>query len=147
MHMIKLTFERGGTLLARLNDKAPKTVKEVMERLPITSTVYHTRWCGREVSFEIRTNRLPPLENCSTIVSKFDLAYWRDWDGLTVPEGEGPKEAIAIYYGPELLRYHNGSLRANIIGRIEVDQEQLLEDIGLRIWEYGKEKVTVEVYK
>lgn len=143
MSKIKLTFERGGTLVASMNNLSPKSVDSLLEILPITSTVFHTRWCGREVSAGIKTKNPPPKENCSTHVSKFDVTYWRDWDGVVNEKGS-VKEAIAIYYGAEMLRYHNGLLSANIIGRIQIEQEELLEEIGIRIWEYGKEKVTIE---
>ena len=53
-------------------------------------------------------------------------------------------EAIALYYGPELLRYHDGLIRVNVIGRVRWEQEELLEEIGERIWKRGVEEVRVE---
>jgi len=144
---IKMDFEKGGSLIADLNDRAPKSIKSIMEILPVYSTVYHTRWCGREISFGIRTKNRPPMENCSNIVSKFDITYWRDWDSIIDSEEAPHDEAIAIYYGPEMLRYHNGLLRSNIIGRILWEQEELLETIGMRIWKHGLEKVVIDLCK
>ncbi|HHY04405.1 MAG TPA: DUF3830 family protein [Thermoanaerobacterales bacterium] len=144
MNKIKIMFERGGELTVDLNDRAPETVKRVLEILPLTSTVMHTRWCGREVSMGISTRKFPPLENHTNIVSKFDVTYWRNWeDPRAMPESPAA-EAIALYYGPELLRYHDGLIRVNVIGRVRWEQEELLEEIGERIWKRGVEEVRVE---
>lgn len=147
MQKIKINFEKGGALIAELNDRAPESVKSLLEILPIESTIFHTRWCGREISLGIKTLNKPPKENYSNIVSKFDIAYWRDWDGQVCGQDQVVDEALALYYGPEMLRYHNGLLTTNIIGRVGWEQEELLESIGLRIWEFGRERVTVEKYK
>jgi len=144
MEKLRFTFEKGGSIDAILNNNAPISVSSLLQILPIETTVFHTRWCGREISAAIKTLNPPPKEKCTTIVSKFDVAYWRDWDGV-VDNSESPiKEAIAIYYGAEMLRYHNGFLSTNIIGRITVEQEKQLDSIGLRIWQYGIEKVIIE---
>jgi len=144
MKKLKLCFEKGGTLIAVLNDKAPNTVKSILEILPIESTMVHTRWCGREISLGIKTIKKPPMENCTNIVNKFDIAYWRDWNNIISSEDATFSEALAIYYGPEILRYHGGFLTTNIIGRILWEQEELLEEIGIRIWRHGQEKVFIE---
>ena len=147
MKKIQINFEKGGTLIAQLNDRAPESVKSLLEILPIHSTIFHTRWCGREINLGIKTLKNPPQENYSNIVSKFDIAYWRDWDNQVGGSDQVVAEALAIYYGPEILRYHNGLLTTNIIGRVNWEQEELLESIGLRIWEFGRERVSVEEYK
>lgn len=147
MNQIKFIFEKGGELIADLNDKAPETVKRVLEVLPLSSSVVHTRWCGREFSFGMATKAKPPMENYSTIVSKFDVAYWRNWEGNEPLEEAPDSEAISLYYGPELLRYHNGLLRVNIIGRIKWEQEDLLEAIGVRIWQKGIELIKAEIIR
>lgn len=144
MKQIRVVFQRGGELIGDLNDRAPETVKRFLEILPLETTVVHTRWCGREISFGISTRTKPPQENTSTIVSKFDIAYWRDWESSKPLEEAPAEEAMAVYYGPELLRYHNGLIRVNIVGRIKMEQEELLETIGIRIWRQGIETVKVE---
>jgi hypothetical protein len=141
---LQISFEKGGTLIAVLNDKAPKTIKSIMEILPIESVIFHTRWCGREISLGIETTKKPPFENSTNIVSKFDIAYWRDWENKIAGDHFSINEAVAIYYGPEMLRYHGGPLITNIIGRIVWEQEDLLDSIGTRIWRCGHEKVIVE---
>jgi len=141
-----LSFERGGELIVHLNEQAPETVQRVLEALPYENYAMHTRWCGREISFGIETKELPPKENNTGIVSKFDVTYWRDWDNGSkeaMPGAPG-REAIAFYYGPEKLSYHGGSICANIIGRVDWMQEQLLEEIGLRIWQKGFEQVKAQ---
>ncbi|GAW28863.1 DUF3830 family protein [Carboxydocella sp. ULO1] len=145
MNQIKISFQKGGELIADLNERAPETIKRILEILPLTSTMVHTRWCGREISCGISTKVKPPQENCTSIVSKFDVVYWRDWESEK-PLTEAPaEEAIALYYGPELLRYHNGILRVNVFGRIKWEQEDLLETIGTRIWRHGIESVKIEI--
>jgi len=147
MKKIQISFEKGGILIAQLNHLAPKSVQSLLEILPVESKVSHTRWCGREISLPLKTLTKPPKENFTTIVSKFDLAYWRDWNHQVSPEEGEAMEALAMYYGPEVLRYHNGLLTTNVIGRISWEQEELLETIGLRIWEFGHERVLVEEFK
>jgi len=147
MKKIQISFEKGGMLIAQLNDHAPQSVYSLLEILPVRSKVFHTRWCGREISMGIKTLTKPPKENNTNIVSKFDLAYWRDWENQVTPSDQGTEEALAMYYGAEVLRFHNGFLTTNVIGRISWEQEELLESIGLRIWEFGHEQVLVEEYK
>lgn len=138
--MLKITFEKGGELLVHLNGHTQKTKQSIMEALPLESSALHTRWCGREINFELNTKVKPPKENETAVVSKFDVIYWRDWNS---PEEEAP-EAIALYYGAESLRYHKGIILVNVIGRVPLEQEELLEQIGIRIWQNGMEKILVE---
>lgn len=142
MARIKFEFERGGILYGVLNpDKAPLTVKSVIEALPVKADMMHTRWCGREVSFGLTTREQPPRENTTGAISKFEICYWRLW-GSDAPLPEAPgTEALAIYYGAERPSYHDGLLSLCVIGHIDYDQEKLLEEIGERIWKQGIEKV------
>jgi hypothetical protein len=138
---IKVRFERGGELIINLNDKAPNTVQHVLNALPLESKVMHTRWCGREFSFALNSLAKMVKENNSGTVSKFDVAYWRNWgNDETLIEAPG-YDAISIYYGAERLSYHGGLLSVNVFGRVDWQQEDMLEQIGLRIWEFGFEKV------
>ncbi|MEQ3216781.1 DUF3830 family protein [Hominifimenecus microfluidus] len=139
---IKLEFERGGILYGFLNpEKAPKTVEEVVKVLPISIEAVQSRWCGREISWGIKTNSLPPKENSTGIVSKFDITYWRPWDqNEKTPESKS-FESLAFYYGAEKPSYHDGALSLSVIGRISYEQEELMEEIGERIWLQGSERV------
>lgn len=138
--MIKATFERGGELIIEFNDSALETHRCILEVLPFEAKVLHTRWCGREINFAINTKSKPPLENETSSVSKLDVVYWRDWD----ENEEKASEAIALYYGAEALRYHKGIIHANVIGRVHLDYEKTLEQIGIRVWQNGMEKIFLE---
>lgn len=141
LQKIKFTFERGGELIADLLSKgAPKTIKKVLALLPYETTVYHTRWCGREVNFPI--NSLEPVfrENQTATANTGDVVYWKEWE-----TEEDPPEALAIYYGAEVIRDHRGFLPVNVFARISPDQWTLIEEIGIRIWKNGIEKISVEV--
>ena len=54
-----------------------------------------------------------------------------------------PAEAIAIYYGAEVTRDHRGTLPVNVFARIPESQWKTIEEIGLRIWQHGIERVEV----
>jgi hypothetical protein len=143
MKKIKLIFEKGGELILILNNQSIVTQNSLIEILPLESSALHTRWCGREFSVKIKTINKPPLEADTTTVSKFDVVYWRDWER---PEEEAD-EAIGIFYGAEILRYHKGPIRVNVLGHVSYEQAELLEQIGLRIWKNGSGKVTLESYE
>jgi len=138
--MLKISFEKGGELIVHLNGDAQKTKQSILEILPLESIALHTRWCGREINFELKTKSKPPMENETSVVSKFDVIYWRDW---VIPE-EKATEALALFYGAESLRYHKGTILVNVIGRVPYEQEELLEQIGIRIWKNGMEKILID---
>jgi hypothetical protein len=55
---IVFKFERSGKLTADiLPELAPKTVSSISNTLPFQSTVFHTRWCGREIYLTMALNR------------------------------------------------------------------------------------------
>lgn len=137
---IKFTFERGGELVAELLlSESPKTIKQVLALLPCESTVYHTRWCGREVNFPIKTLKPVPREKQTATANTGDVVYWKEWE----TQHNSP-EALAIYYGAEVIRDHRGFLPVNVFARISPDQWQMINEIGIRIWQHGIEKVRVE---
>lgn len=142
MSLLKFSFERGGSLLAKLNCEAPTTSPAILEILPIESTLRHTRWCGREIYMPIRTMNLPSKENQTCIVSKFDLVYWREWDA---ENGVTPKETLSLFYGAERLSFHGGLLTVNVVGRVLWEYEEMLETVGERVWSAGFEGVKVEL--
>ena len=139
---IKFTFERGGELLADLlPEVAPKTIHRVLAVLPIETTLYHTRWCGREVNFSIKSRELIPRENQTSTANTGDVVYWKEWENQ-----DDPPEALAIYYGAEVIRDHRGFLPVNVFARISQAQWRQIEEIGLRIWQRGIERIRVEIY-
>lgn len=135
-------FERGGTLVAELMpDVAPKTVEFLLEILPLEATVYHSRWSGREINFPLKTKHRIPRENQTTQTNIGDVIYWKEWE----IDGSEAAEAIAIYYGAEVTRDHRGYLPVNVFARIPPSQWKTIEEVGLRIWQRGVEKVAVKV--
>lgn len=138
---IRFIFERGGQLVADLlPEAAPKTVERVLEVLPHETTVYHTRWCGREVNFPIKSMKPVPRENQTATANTGDVIYWKEWE-----TEENPPEALAIYYGAEVIRDHRGFLPVNLFARISQDQWPRIEEIGIRVWQKGIEKIHIEV--
>lgn len=138
---LKFTFERGGELYADLlPEAAPKTIEQVLRFLPCESTAFHTRWCGREVYFPVKSDMLVPKENQTSTASMGDVVYWKEWENQ-----DHPPETLSMYYGAELIRDHRGFLQVNVFARISPDQWPLMESIGTRVWQQGIEKILVEV--
>lgn len=139
---IVFRFERGGELVAELMpDIAPKTVESFLQMLPLEATVYHSRWSGREINFPLKSRGKIPREKQTTQTNTGDVIYWKEWE---MPDSEAA-EAIAIYYGAEISRDHRGQLPVNVFARIPASQWKKIEEIGLRIWQQGIEKVAVSV--
>lgn len=136
---LRFEFERGGTFVAKLRpDLSPETVKAVVAMLPIEATVYHSRWSGREINFPVRSPAVVPREQQTCTVNTGDIIYWKEWE-----MGDEAHEALAIYYGAEVTRDHRGYLPVNVFARVPQEQWPTIEEIGLRIWREGIEKVTV----
>lgn len=140
---ILFTFERGGSLIAEmLPEVNPMTVQIFLRMLPLESTVYHSRWSGREINFPVESPVQVPRENQTTQTNTGDVIYWKEW----AKEGKA-QEAIAIYYGPEITRDHRGLLPVNVFARVSESQWKDIEEIGLRVWRKGIEKISVTLYK
>ncbi|HUT66066.1 MAG TPA: DUF3830 family protein [Spirochaetota bacterium] len=136
------SFERGGKLTASLlPEHNPKTVSVFIKMLPLEAVVYHSRWSGREINFPVKSSEKIPRENQTAQTNTGDVIYWREWE----KEGFEAAEAIAIYYGPEVTRDHRGYLPVNVFARIPDSQWKAIEEIGLRIWQHGTEKVEVRI--
>lgn len=119
-------------------DLAPRTVDAVRAMLPIHSQVYHSRWSGREVNFAVKSPRAVPRERQTSTVNTGDVIYWKEWE-----IEDGPQEALALYYGAEVTRDHRGLLPVNVFARVAEAQWPMIEEVGLRIWRNGSERVTV----
>jgi len=138
---IVFRFERGGELIADLMpDVAPKSVEGFLEILPLKVTVYHSRWCGREFNFPVKSKHDIPREKQTATCNTGDVVYWKEW-GIDPSEAT---EAIGVYYGAEVLRDHRGYLPVNPFARISQDQWKTIEEIGVRIWQQGVEKLTID---
>jgi len=136
---IRFQFERGGELIADLLvDKASRTVRAILDALPIEAKVCHSRWSGREVNFPVSTDLSIARENDTTTVNTGDVIYWKEWE-----KGTNAAQAVGIYYGAEVTRDHRGYLPVNVFARISAEQWKHIEEIGIRIWQRGIEQITV----
>jgi len=136
---LEFRFQRGGGFTARLlPDLTPETVDAVRALLPLDVTAYHTRWCGREINFPITSARAIPREKQTATANTGDVVYWTEWE-----IGDGANEALAVYYGAEIIRDHRGFLPVNVFARVPEEQWPQIEEIGLRIWQQGTERLLV----
>ena len=136
---IRFRFERGGEFTAGLRpDLAPETVKAVMAMLPIETTVYHSRWSGREINFSVKSPMPVPRERQTCTVNTGDVIYWKEWE-----MGGKANEALAVYYGAEVTRDHRGHLPVNVFAQVAQEEWAEIERTGLRIWKEGGEGLTV----
>lgn len=135
---VRIRFSRGGEVVVTLLEReAPQTSDWVWKHLPLTAEVLHSRWCGREINWPVKGQGSLPSENQTITTCTGALVYWRDW------EGDLARAALALYYGPELLRDHRGYLPVNVFGQVDTAQWPMLIEVGERIWQYGKELVSV----
>lgn len=136
---IRFRFERGGEFIATLRPElAPETVKAVLEMLPVETTVYHSRWSGREINFPVKSATSVPRERQTCTVNTGDVIYWKEWE-----MGEEASEALAVYYGAEVTRDHRGRLPVNVFARVAEKGWPEIERVGLRIWQEGGERLSV----
>lgn len=146
MKKIKLTFEKGGSLIIVPLPEVHQTIECIEAILPHEEQLIHSRYCGREICFAIQTVNYPPRENQTGAVDKFDVAYWRNWES---PENRLPgspgAETISFYYGQETLSFQTKPILVNVFGRIDESQESVLDEVGNRIWQHGFEKVRAEI--
>ena len=136
---IALEFARGGRVRAvLLADKAPKTCAAIWSRLPHEAEVLHARWAGREIFLPIPLPDKPPMENLTNRVSAGEIIYFREWEGQYDNTGF---ETMGLFYGAEAIREWRGDVRANLIARLLPEDLPLLEEVGLRVWRQGAERV------
>ncbi|MFD0824180.1 DUF3830 family protein [Neobacillus sp. M.A.Huq-85] len=145
MRKIKITFERGGEVLASLNEsQAPQTCERIWNLLPLGSVVTHSRWSGREINFSYHDTQCIPRENQTIYTSIGEICYWRDWDW----EGFGdPPQVLAIYYGAELARSMKGNEPVNVFAQVDYSEIQKLIEIGEKVWLSGTEKIYVDRFE
>lgn len=136
VRQVRIRFERGGEIVVPLLEQAaPRTCDHVWHELPMTAEALHTRWCGREVNWEVSPQPAPPKENQAITVCTGALVYWREWGEIT------DRAALGLYYGSEFLRDHRGFLPVNVFGQADTKDWPLLTQIGERIWREGMESV------
>jgi uncharacterized protein len=112
---IKFTESDKTTYIELDESKSPKTVKAILDNLPIEVKI--NRW-GDEL-YTDKTPIVAEAENAQSVVKPLDVAYW--------PEGN----ALCLFYGPtpiskssdEILPYSP----VNIIGKI-ISKNDILEE-------------------
>jgi hypothetical protein len=132
---LKISFEKGGTVYAKFHKKNSSAIEYLKKILPFDTEIFHTRWCGREIFMPIKTGNNDIGSDLTRNVSKFDLVYWMK------EKGDIHDETISLFYGAESLQFYGGPLYVEVIS---VDQEELLDEIGERVWLMGKERVKIE---
>jgi hypothetical protein len=122
---------------------APRIIQRVLEVLPYDSTVYHTRWCGREINFPIQSRERIPRENQTATANTGDVVYPKG--GLRLLARVGNRRESAPGIGHLLWRRGNpgppGLLAVNVFARVSQDQWPLCGEIGLRVWQHGIEPI------
>jgi Uncharacterized conserved protein len=99
--------ELNQTILIELNDsKSPKTIKAILDNLPIKVKI--NRW-GDELYTDPTEIDVKEEENAKTEVNELDVAYW--------PEGK----ALCLFFGPTPIS-KDGKILAyspvNVVGNI-----------------------------
>lgn len=138
---IALEFARGGRVRAvLLIDKAPRTCAALWKALSHEAEVLHARWAGREIFLALPLADKPPMENLTNRASAGEIIYFREWEGQYDQTGF---ETMGLFYGAEVIREWRGDVRANLIARVLAEDLPLLEEVGLRVWRRGTERVRV----
>lgn len=140
---IRVEFERGGALLfTPREDRAPETCSCVWESLPLISSCTHGRVPGRsgkQIAIELNLPSKPKREYQSIFADKGDVSYWREWDGDHFQMSY--VETLGIHYGVSRSFDMRGYSPFNVFAGIDPNQEEMLAQIGLRVWRKGREKV------
>ena len=97
-------------------DLAPKTVRSILESLPITIPIHV--W-GKELYTDPISVKVPS-ENSKDLVELYDVAFWP------------PGKAICLFFGPTPMG-KKGEIKpyspVNVIGKIKETNENLLKNI------------------
>ncbi len=133
---LKLTFERGGVVYAKLNEKeAPKTTELFCATLPRTDDMLHGRYAGPAMFINTGLEGVTP-ENLAS----------RKWVGmlsLTLGNPNHPQHALHMFYS-----YRREIVSSNneiYLAQVEDKYFPLFEEIGDRVWGHCPEKVTIEL--
>jgi uncharacterized protein len=116
--LIKVVFsELNESVSVELDDsRSPKTVKAILENLPIEVNV--NKW-GQEL-YTDRTPIVAQEENAKSEVGLLDVAFW--------PEGN----ALCLFYGPTPISKAGNIVPAspvNIVGRIVSDDNNIVNKV------------------
>ncbi|MBI3977964.1 MAG: DUF3830 family protein [Chloroflexi bacterium] len=135
---IEIRFEKGGRFVATLYDElAPQTCSAIWAALPIEGPVRRGAFSGM-VMFCWTDVKVEGPENpkCYGLFPG-DLGYYVNVHKLPI------KNQINFIFGPAVIRDIGGESLVNHFGRITEGSLEELARIGERIWEYGREQVTI----
>lgn len=124
---VVMEFEKGGRFEMVLNPDAPKTCEAFINRLSYTGNVLHARFSGTEFFFGMPLG--VPSENIQ-IPKRGNVAF-----------NSNHEKAVCVYYDSNI---HASDPPFNYFADLSGDMEEL-EQIGIRIWHQGMEKVTVRL--
>ena len=124
-----LEFEKGGEFeIEFLENVAPNTVKAFQEALPLTGDCLQARFAGEEFFF----NTPIDVKEENTI---------KPYHGAISFNCDPEWKAVCIYYGSTIEM--GADEYFNLFAEIKNDLDKLNE-VGLRIWRQGQEKVTLK---
>jgi hypothetical protein len=142
MTYLEFQFERGGTLRAKLNESAERTIACIRRDLPRDKTVYQARWSGREIFVPVQLREKPPRECQSIRAGIGDVIYFTEWaDGYD----QTGFEAIGMFYGNEIVREWRGESAVNVFAHIDESQWDVMREIGERVWRRGGEAIAIRL--
>lgn len=139
---IEISFDRGGTVKARLTAEAKHTIECISKAMPLKAKVFQARWSGREIFIPVNLAIKPPRERQTIRANLGDVIYFCEWSDAYDDTGF---EAIGIFYGPEIVREWRGDAPVNVFAQIDPSQWDLLKQIGERVWKQGGEGVALRI--
>ena len=132
---MKITFERGGVVYARLlTEDAPKTVETFVKTLPRRETVYHAKYAGCAIFIDTAVN---DFEKENVIQDKFPGRI-----SMTLGKPVFRGKAVHLWYDDYILSVKDENLFAIM------DEECLptLKEVGARVFKEGPETALFEVF-
>lgn len=120
-----LEFEKGGTFEVELLNAAPNTVKAFQEALPLEGKCLQARFAGEEFFF----NAPISIEGENQV---------KPYHGAIAFNCDPQWKAVCIYYGETIEMGEDEYF--NLFAEIK-DNLEKLNEVGVRIWTQGEEKV------
>jgi Protein of unknown function (DUF3830) len=129
---------RGPSFVVELaSEEAPSSVAALLERLPLDSDTYHTKWCGREFFVVLPPFDAPASERPTAEVRIGDVVVvHRDATDRTAPwrlraAGLGAYVELAFFYGDGCRLFGpTGTVPGTRVGRIVGDLTALSRAVG-----------------
>ena len=142
MKKIEITFEKGGTFIARLlEEEAPMTCRDFAAYLPVTLPFHHSSTSGQGVVNLPKDLTMAPENQRTAGIYPGSLCFLVRNSAMRVPD------EIYITYGPYFIsRGFRTDYQEplNVFGQIEDNLDELMA-IGSRISKQGQEMVTFKL--